>query len=169
MSATEPSITTRASRSSAGKVKSDDEEPMSPPKSPMRRPPSPRKAASEAKKKETFQWNTPADEFADDVGSEDEGEYLDGDDEDDFDGDDEEGIVIELGGDNQNFTVIKGGKKLKGESHEEIAKFLADYGAAPGGEQEAEMRKTAAAGGSTKKKAKQRFQCPKVRSSVLSL
>ena len=33
-------------------------------------------------KKESFQWNTPADEFADDVGSDDEGEYRDANDED---------------------------------------------------------------------------------------
>ncbi len=164
---------TRASAAASAATKDAADGPKSPPppsgsRSPTRRPPSPRKAAAASGlKKESFQWNTPADEFADDVGSEDEGEYMDGDDDveeayaEGSDAD-EEGIVIELGGDSQNFTVIRGGKKMRGETTDDIAKFLSDYGgkkASDGASRGEQVQSTTDSG--KKKKPKQKFQCPK--------
>ena len=149
MADTEPSITGQPVKL-AGASEGNDEE-SAPPKSPTRRPPSPRKEASgspekygKKKKKESFQWNTPADEFAEDVGSEDEGEYDDGA------GEGEEGEGEE-GGFSFEITVNRDGK---GEMDEDMARFLAEYSGAG-------MPKVHPRDDKPMYKPKNRYPCPK--------
>ena len=160
MADTEPSIAAQAVKLDVEAAEAGDEEPVEeaeasegndeeaeadPPKSPSRRPPSPRKESpAKKKKKESFQWNTPADEFAQDVGSEDEGEY-----DDDAGGDEGEG---EEGGFSFEFTVNRG---KNGEPvDEDMARFLAQYSGAG-------MPKVMPRDEKPVYKPKNRYPCPK--------
>ena len=134
---------------------------------------SPGKSTRSGSKKESFQWNTPADEFADDVGSDDEGEYMDRGDQD---GEEETttvivtemtegeisasgqdgGMVIHLGAEEaEKYAVRKREPGSAIESNEEIQKFIDNYGVAPG------VEGVVAVKSKEPKKPKQKFQCPK--------
>jgi len=150
MADTEPSITAQPVKLAEASEGNDEE--ASPPKSPSRRPTSPRKEPSgspeksgKKKKKESFQWNTPADEFAEDVGSEDEGEY-----DDDAGGGVGEGEGEE-GGFSFEITVNRGGKD---DIDEDMARFLAEYSGAG-------MPKVHPRDDKPIYKPKNRYPCPK--------
>ena len=150
MTDTEPSITAQPAKLVDASQNNDGDPPS--PKSPTRRPPSPRKEPFGSpeklggkKKKESFQWNTPADEFAEDVGSEDEGEY---DDEADCGSGTGEG---EEGGFSFEITV---NRNDKGEMDEDMARFLAEYSGAG-------MPKIQPREEKQMYKPKNRYPCPK--------
>lgn len=150
-------------------LREDQDEPMEAPPSPRK---SPRRAApkeTSGAKKESFQWNTPADEFADDVASdaEEEGELLGGDNEEEeddlagspiaaeIDGEHYEahrtadgGIVIHLGVEEADRFAVSA-DNIKGETNEDIQKFLENY------------KREAAEKKKKKQPSKQKFQCPK--------
>ena len=168
MSSPATQTTTRASRAAskaakAAKESSEDEAPQSPsPKRTRSNSPS-KKATDAAVKKESFKWNTPADEFADDVASDaedDEGAYRaendDGPISAEIDGEQYEahrtedgGIVIHLGPGNA--------AELKGETHEDIQSYIDNFdpNTAPTGSKEKSPKLD------KQKRVKQKFKCPK--------
>lgn len=113
-------------------------------------------SASQAKKvkKESFKWNTPADEFADDVGSDEEGEYLTTDDLED-NGDE---IIIHLGEGADREEIERKLMQIKGETKEEVQRYLDTLEMNNGGNAPIIID------GRLKKKkptSKQKYECPK--------
>ena len=115
-------------------------------------------AAAQAKKgkKESFKWNTPADEFADDVGSDEEGEFLTADEENEEEG---EEIIIHLGEGANREEIERKLMEIKGESKEEVQRYLATLEMNNGGNSpiiiDGMLKKK------KKPKSKQKYECPK--------
>lgn len=146
---TEPSTVRRSTR--AKKIKNEDEEEaeVGTMENGSANTKSRKSSGKKGSKKESFKWSTPADEFADDVGSdaEDDGEYLEV-------GDGEKVIIIGEGSSAQKYTLIKGELTNKdGETNEDIARFMKDY----------DNTLNTSGGSPVKKKtqSKHRFPCPK--------
>ena len=107
-------------------------------------------------KKESFKWNTPADEFAEDVGSDEEGEFLTT--VEDFEDNGNQDIVIHLGEGADRFEIERKLVQIKGENKEDIQRFLASYNL---GDSSADSSYVASAGKRKKPESKQKYECPK--------
>lgn len=131
-------------QSEDGTVKENGQSEVTEVSNAVKAPVSPGKSAKKSKK-ESFKWNTPADEFADDVGSDEEGEYYD-------DPEESTDIVIHLGQDADKYELEKK-FQIKSENPEDIKRFVEHYKASLKDKEQRNAPK--------KPESKQKYECPK--------